>query len=377
MKVSICSKMLLAALKSSVCERSDATIPVLKHVKLSAAEGVITMTGTDLDNSSTLPLAGTVSEAGEVLLNCKNVLGVLAGECGQVVLQSDTNDWTKLTINGCTYKLIGASVANFPQVPSLADAKPFAKLECRVLRTLLDRTSFVISSEESRYTPNGAKFETSRTAFRIIATDGHRLSATSAPHEGEDAGILVHKSAIGWLRRNLPDSGVVTISESDMTIHFVTSAGTFHARKLTGKFPQWQAVTGDAAKKSETATHVTLSDPAGVVAQIKRVIKVADERSGAGKFVINGKVQLQTQCMDVGEASVTLAAYSDHAGETDVKVGLNLSYVSDFLKLTQDGKVVRPVQMNVADAQSAVHFVPQGLDETGETWDYILMPMRI
>jgi DNA polymerase-3 subunit beta len=49
-------------------------------------------------------------------------------------------------------------------------------LPAEVFRTLIARTIFSITNEESRYALNGAKFEFGPDSIRMAATDGHRLS---------------------------------------------------------------------------------------------------------------------------------------------------------------------------------------------------------
>jgi DNA polymerase-3 subunit beta len=54
------------------------------------------------------------------------------------------------------YKLVGVAKDAFPEVPSSKSAP--TKIAAGVLKTLIDRTIFAITQEESRYTLSGAKF---------------------------------------------------------------------------------------------------------------------------------------------------------------------------------------------------------------------------
>ena len=51
------------------------------------------------------------------------------------------------------------------------------------LKTLIARTIFAISNEESRYTLNGALMVLKAESIAMVATDGHRLSWVEKPGE--------------------------------------------------------------------------------------------------------------------------------------------------------------------------------------------------
>ena len=76
------------------------------------------------------------------------------------------------------------------------------------LRSLIDRTRFAISTEETRYYLNGiylhAAGEEGRQVLRAVATDGHRLARFEMPLPEPAAGmpgVIVPRKTVGELRR--------------------------------------------------------------------------------------------------------------------------------------------------------------------------------
>lgn len=371
MKVTVDAKELISILKATTCETSH--IPVLGFAKLIADVDGIRVQGTDLELSTTHQLAGTIHEGGEILIPHKSTIAVLAGESCAITIKSLEDNWVKLTVDAAdTYKLAGAALANFPQIPAITESKEFATIASSTLRTLLTRAAFAISREQSRNALNGAHLKVSRDRFRVTATDGVRLSTTSdiGDYAGDDV-TLIPSDAVVWLRANLPSEGEVRILTGEDHVHFVAPSASFSTRNLKGQFPNWEAVL---PRDLETRVHVTLNDPAAVVKSLGRLAKVTDARSGASRWTINGRVQVSASSVNVGEATVTLSAHSD-SHETETIVGLNLGYVSEFLKLSQESKQTTPVLMTVKDRQTSVHFTPAGLSDKGQTWDYVLMPV--
>ncbi len=79
--------------------------------------------------------------------------------------------------------MVGMARANYPQVPEFP-AESLTAIPAAVLKTLISRTIFAISNEESRYTLNGALLVLKPESLAMVATDGHRLSFAEKPGEG-------------------------------------------------------------------------------------------------------------------------------------------------------------------------------------------------
>ena len=78
--------------------------------------------------------------------------------------------------------MVGMARANYPQVPEFP-AVAVTSISAVALKTLIARTIFAISNEESRYTLNGALMVLKAESIAMVATDGHRLSFVEKPGE--------------------------------------------------------------------------------------------------------------------------------------------------------------------------------------------------
>ena len=103
---------------------------------------------------------------------------------------------------------------------------------------------------------------------------------------------------------------------------------------------------------------------------LTKVARMADERSGAVKFAINGACVLSASSSDIGKASATVKAVITHSDEMpEIVTGFNSDYVLDALKVA--GK--SPVVLSLKDSQSAGVITVPSIPE----YEYILMPMRM
>src|SRR5260370_32333295 len=70
---------------------------------------------------------------------------------------------------------------SFPELPQMPDV--LAQIPVSVLVSMILKTIFAISAEESRFTLNGSLLLLKSNGLAMIATDGHRLAMVEHPIE--------------------------------------------------------------------------------------------------------------------------------------------------------------------------------------------------
>lgn len=137
-----------------VVERKT-TIPILSHLLCEAKGNRVTITATDLELSIRTSCEAKVKKEGAGTIPAKKLLELirLLPE-GEIKFKLLENHWVQIVSDRKTYKMVGMSKDNFPALPAFPHA--LVKLPARSLATLIAKTTFAISPEESRYTLNGA-----------------------------------------------------------------------------------------------------------------------------------------------------------------------------------------------------------------------------
>ncbi|HEY1766160.1 MAG TPA: DNA polymerase III subunit beta, partial [Terracidiphilus sp.] len=151
----------------------------------------------------------------------------------------------------------------------------------------------------------------------------------------------------------------------DHTLFFRIGHRVLTSRKLTGQFPNYEAVM---PRENNKFVIVRSED---LMASIQRVAQFADERSGAVKMRLEqNELKISSSSTDSGESEDTIETpYSFDP----LVVGFNSAYLIDFLKAIGNSGEVR---LEFKDAQSAGQVRPE--DPDGEyKYRYIIMPMRI
>src|SRR5216684_7212110 len=352
-----------------VVERKT-TIPILSNFLFEAAGDRLSITATDLDLSLRTSCAAKVKKDGSCTIPARKLYDYvkLLGD-GEISIKLLENHWVQIRSGRSNTKMVGMARANFPALPAFP-AESAISLPAQVLRQLIGKTIFSISSEESRYTLNGALMVLKPESITMVATDGHRLAHIERSGEKFDGvsgemKTLIPKKAMDELKSLLDSTDAETIefAKDESTLYFRIGPRLLTSRQLTGQFPNFEAVLPKDNNKSVTLPGNDLS------AAISRVAQFADERSRAVRLRLEkGEVKLSASSTETGESEDSLE--TGYQGDS-LTVGFNAQYILDFLKAVGAGDV----KLEFKDPQSAGQLRPA--DSEDYKYRYIVMPMRI
>jgi DNA polymerase-3 subunit beta len=355
----------------SVVERKT-TIPILSNFLIEAADDRLTITATDLDQSIKTSCAAKVKKPGSCTIPARKLYDYIKLlSDGDISIKLMDNHWVQIRSGRSNTKMVGMARANFPQVPVFPEAG-LTKIPSASLKNMIGKTIFAISNEESRYTLNGALMILTAESLAMVATDGHRLAHVEKSGEtlGNVSGekkTLIPRKALSELQSLLSNSDIehVDFADDDHTLFFRIGHRTLTSRKLTGQFPNYEAVL---PRDNNKFVVVRSEDLMG---SIQRVAQFADERSGAVKMRLEqNELKISSSSTDSGESEDTIETpYNFDA----IVVGFNSSYLIDFLKAVGSAGEVR---LEFKDAQSAGQVRPEDADDEYR-YRYIIMPMRI
>ena len=373
MEISVSRQELLRELTAtqSVVERKT-TIPILSNFLLEASEDRLTITATDLDQSIKTSCAAKVKKPGSCTIPARKLYDYikLLPE-GDISIKLMENHWVQIRSGRSNTKMVGMARANFPQVPEFPETS-LTRIPAASLKGMINKTIFAISNEESRYTLNGALLILKAESLAMVATDGHRLSHVEKTGEnlanisGEKK-TLIPRKALAELQSLLgsTDDEVLDFADDEHTLFFRLGRRVLTSRKLTGQFPNYEAVM---PRDNNKFVVVRSEDLMG---SIQRVAQFADERSGAIKMRLEqNEMKVSSSSTDSGESEDTIETPYNF---DPLVVGFNSAYLIDFLKAVGNTGEVR---LEFKDAQSAGQIRPEDADEDYR-YRYIIMPMRI
>jgi DNA polymerase-3 subunit beta len=235
---------------------------------------------------------------------------------------------------------------------------------------MISNTIYAISSEESRFTLNGALLILKDTGLVMVATDGHRLALVekqlSLPGLAGAYRALLPRKAMSEIQKLANDDGEkqIEFSGNENHLFFRIDKRLLLSRKLTGNFPDYDRVL----PKDQPHSLVIARDD--LKSSIERVAQFADERSRAIRLqVVKGELKIHSSISETGESEETLPVDYDGA---DLEIGFNAQYLLDFLRSADAGEV----EFRFKDSNSAGELRPHpAAPET--VYRYVVMPMRI
>ena len=361
-----------------------ATLPILanllletkgKHLQLGASDLEVTVRGqapaeVQSEGSVTLP-AGKLHEIARSLPEAEVQFKLL--DRHQVAISCER---TK-------YKIGGQPRDEFPNFPEVDDSKG-VKLPGRVLNEMIERVSFAITTEDPRYSLNGALMVIENGVLTLVATDGHRLAYVSRKLEGaaaETSGlrVIVPRKALAEVAKLTADMAKdeqVTFGHSDNHVFFVVGGHHLTSNLLEGNFPKYENVMPETCE-------IALTLPTGdLAAAVRRVSLLASDRFGRAVrlALTKGKLELSSKT-EMGEAEESLAI--DYDG-VEMSIGFNARYLLDFLNVVGSDAVRLDLNPAKSEAQSADQVQPG--DKPGQlrpepegdlSYRYVVMPMHL
>ena len=331
MEISVSKFELLNELTATqgVVERKT-TIPILSNFLFEAANDRLTITATDLDLSLRTSCAAKVKREGACTIPARKLYDyVKLLPDGDISIKLLENHWVNIRSGRSNTKMVGMARANFPGLPTFPSAG-MVKIPAQTLRSMIGRTIFAISSEESRYTLNGGLMVLKPESITMVATDGHRLAHIEKQGEQFDVSgenkTLIPKKAMSEIYSLLQNSDVefVEFAKDDSTLFFRIGERLLTSRQLTGQFPNYEAVLPRETTKSVVVHGADLNTA------IQRVAQFADERSRAIRMKLDkNELKISSSSTDAGESedSIETAYTAD-----PVTIGFNSEYLLDFLK---------------------------------------------
>jgi len=291
-------------------------------------------------------------------------------EGSTVEISSAAGDTTLQVKSGkSTFRLGCLPTEDFPKMGSSEKFAYSFSIPAADLRTLIDRTRFAISNEETRYYLNGIYLHAAESegvpVLRAVATDGHRLARFEMPlPEGakDMSGVIIPRKAINEIRKLIDEAGdTIEIRLSDNKLKFSFDHISLTTKLIDGTFPDYDRVI---PKNNDKVLEV---NPAIFALAVDRVSTISSEKSRAVKLTLGGKTMtLSASSPDSGSASEDLEILFN-AGP--MEIGFNSAYLMDVAKQIEgDG-----CRISLSDAASPT--IIQDISDPSSL--YVLMPMRV
>ena len=364
MKFSAERESLLAALQSviGVVERRQ-TMPILANLLLSADQGKLSITATDLEVELVATAAIKSGADGRLTVPGRKLLDICRSLPADVTL-TFSQDGDKLTVKAGRSRFVLATLpaADFPVIEELAQQQSL-KVPQADLRRLLDKTHFSMAQQDVRYYLNGMLLETDGKMLRTVATDGHRLALCEMdlPTKASGQQVIVPRKGVLEMQRLLGTEGDVQITIGSNHIRAQIGDVRFTSKLIDGRFPEYSRVIPAAPQKAIVADREVLR------AALQRTAILANEKYRGIRLALK-KNSLTLQAHNPEQEEAEEQVEVTYKGD-ELEVGFNVSYLLDALAAVDGNEV----EIGVTDGNSSCLVRAPGATSAR----YVVMPMRL
>ncbi len=353
-------------LVTGVVERRQ-TLPVLANLFVDVAEGVVSLTGTDLEVELVARIGTSIDVAkpGQATIPARKLADIWRSlpDGASVTVEVD-GDRATVRSGRSRFTLATLPTADFPRVDSAAGDVEFS-LTHQEIQRLVGQTAFSMAQQDVRYFLNGMLFEVTAKHVRTVATDGHRLAMCTLPKGvvGVDrVHAIVPRKGVVELGRLLADGGDevgVTIAKNHLR---ATSNGyTLTTKLVDGRFPDYEKVIPKESPNLVTADREALRQ-----SFVRASILSNEKYRGVRMILEPDLLTIQANNPEQEEAEEIVAV--QYAGQR-LEIGFNVSYLQDVLGALS----TESIRLSVSDANSSALIESAGAEDSV----YVVMPMRL
>jgi DNA polymerase-3 subunit beta len=347
------------------------TIPILSNVLIEAADKKIRLTATDLEVGMQASYPAEISSAGKITVSAKKLYEIVKELPEQAVnFKAKDNGWIEIRCGKALFNIVGLSPEEFPYFPNPAQVT-YLEIPSSQIKEMIEKTSFSISTDESKYNLSGIFFNTHKkeneSFLRLVATDGHRLSLIQRKIKENEIpelinGVIFPRKGIFELKKMADESdAIIEIGFMDNNAVVRRDQTVVIMRLVDGEFPDYNRVV---PKNNELIVNINRES---FLHALRRTSILSSEKSRGIKLNLSHQsLEISSSNPEFGDAREEIEV--TYQGP-DISIGFNARYLIDILQsLDQD-----EVELFLKDNLSPGLLQPK----QDETYLAVVMPMRL
>ncbi len=363
-----CEKYLLqsACSTASRAAASKSPIPALEGLQISADDKLY-VKGYDLKKGIVTGIEADISQRGTVVVGAR-----LFGEMirrlpdGIVTVASDEKDNISVRCGKSQFNILGISAEDYPELPSF-DALNAIRLPQSILKDMINKTIFAVSTDEVRPIYTGILFEVEEKRLTLVSVDGYRLARRTEELKDsklESCTFVVPGSALSDVEKICTDEeeGELSIAVGQKHISFEIGDTVVVTRRLEGEFLNYRRSI------PESFQYELKIDRNEFMASIDRVSLIVSEKNSSPVRLTVGDGTIDCLCVTpIGRAQDVCTCEGDGKG---LLIGFNDRYLKDALKAAGRDELLLCV--NTAVSPCIIKAADGSQDFT-----YMVLPVRL
>ena len=331
----------------------------------------ISICATDLETGFEGFYPAAVESEGTIAINARKFYEIVRDfPSDDIGLNEIENHWIEIGNEHVEYHIVGMNPDDFPEIPKI-EAVEFFNLDSQALARMIERAVIVSGASDDKRAHIIGVFaeriaEADQKIFRLVATDGSRLSKVDYNFDKDaelpaGSGVMIPKKGLIEVNKFLDSEGSVQIGFKDNNLIIKKDSETLIIRLLEGTFPEY----ADIILKSE-GNDIYLDRQLFLMMLKRMSILSSDDYKGVIFNFSDDKLIITSTNPDIGESKEDMAI--EFNGEP-INVMFNPRFFIDTLGVLDDEKILITI---VNDEKPCLI---EG--EKDKTYLSVIMPMRI
>lgn len=344
------------------------TMPILEGILIQTNDNEIKLTTYDLEIGIEYIMECEVKEQGSTVVNAvmfSEIIRKLPDT--EISISINEKNLLEIECEGALYKLATMNPEEFPELPKI-EVENSIEISQNVLKTMIRKTIFAVSNEESRPIFTGCLFEVENNKLTLVAVDGFRLALRSIflNKQSNNFKAVIPGKTLNEVNKIIADSfDTITIGISKNQALFEMDNCKIVTRILEGEFLNYKNViptnweTRIKVNKNniqDSFERISLISASSVEKEKKYPVKVQVD---IGKIVISCTNQ-------TGDAKEEL--YVSTEGK-NLEAGFNPKYFLDSLKAIEEEEVM--IEFGTSISPCLVKSVEN------KEYTYMILPIRL
>lgn len=313
-------------------------IPALAGIKFELTDNGLYLTATDNDITIKAIISNddlvSKKSNGSIVLPGRYILEIIR-KCPDEDITFELIDNLKVLISTSNYKtnLNGIELSDYPSV-DLEENDNFVILKSKILRNIINQTSFAVSLSEARPIITGVNFKIEDNRLEVTATDSHRLS-TKVVELSDSINNIVNVTIPG---RNINELKSILGEEEEINMFFFENKILFkfddilfQTRILNGSYPNTAKLI---PTQFELAIKINLNNLYDAVDRISLLSNDYKIRIS----VMDNVLTVSSTVIEVGNGEEKI--YIEKNNNIDIDFTVNFKFLIEALKVIEDENII-------------------------------------
>lgn len=338
------------------------TIPILANVLIEAAEGLLTVSATDLTVSMRAQMEANIIEEGAITLPARRFFQLVRElTVPEIELRTTTDEIAYVQSGSSEFRLNGINRSEFPAFPDLTQGEHFI-MQVDAFKDVLSKSVFAAAKEDSRHVLNGVLMQIESSHATFIGTDGKRLAKVNTPIDINPElknNYLIPLKAVEEIVKSLDGDEAVKVSLMSDKIGIECGSTILITKLLSGDYPDVERVI-----PKDSSFDLTLHREE-LMTLLKQVSLFTTDKSHSVHFTLSpGELILTANSSEIGDGKVSMPV--DYSGEP-FEIAFNPFFFHDILRHCKD----ETVNFAITTPHNP------GLITDSTTANFVIMPMRL